>query len=236
MKRTEPLKVCPGLFQADVVGYNLDNPGPLPDFSNLLIRDHHGLILRSAGIPAPLERCRHLEQVRNATPSCDYLLSGLKERGCRPGAVDIPLDLFRYRLAGTHIKSDTDGKCSFEKTQNHSASPVHTAKQDYLEHHRKNMTEKEEKKPDQQEDEDEGEDFARIVRQMNDVATGLGKIKMVFDGSPAAYQKSGKGAYLTDKTLGEPLDDKSCQNQPDKNVYQIHQPPDIIPGTELQSK
>src|SRR6185369_5080662 len=111
MKRTEPLKVCPGLFQADVVGYNLDNPGPLPDFSDLLFRDHHGLILRSAGIPAPLERCRNLEQIRYAAPAGDNLLSCLEERGCSFGAVDIPLELFRHRLAGSHIKSDTDDKC-----------------------------------------------------------------------------------------------------------------------------
>ena len=84
MERAEPLKVRPRLFQTDVVGYDLDNPGTLPDFSNLLFRDHHGLILRSAGIPAPLERIRHLEQIRDAAPAGDDLLSRIEERGCRP--------------------------------------------------------------------------------------------------------------------------------------------------------
>ena len=65
------------------------------------------------------------------------------------------------------------------------------------------------------------------MRQMNEIAAGIGKIDMVFDCSPSAEQKPGKGAYLTNKTLDEPLVNKSCQNKPDKNVNKIHQPPDI---------
>ena len=66
------------------------------------------------------------------------------------------------------------------------------------------------------------------MRQLNDGTARLGKVEMVFDGGPPPYQKTGKRAYLTDKTFWEPYGNKSCQNKPDKNIYKIHQPPDMV--------